>query len=277
MRFVVALACLAVACASPASGPPAGPQPVSGYDTTVLESVADRYAALAGRVLTPDVVGRTPAAAEQLLRRAGATAVLLAFDPTSRVTRQVPAAGEPLPTAAPVELWLGWPSTPRADRPADDAPTPAGQGPAPAPPPTVADAAPTTAPNAPGAGPQANVPYLLPPHVGPLVVNPSQLPALPPGTALLGLASWYGPGFHGRTTACGQVYDANGATIAARELRCGTVVRVTGPSGRTVEATVTDWGPAEWTGRRFDLSAAVFNGIAGIAVGVVPVRVTVVR
>lgn len=95
---------------------------------------------------------------------------------------------------------------------------------------------------------------------------------MPQGTELVGNASWYGPGFQGFTTACGGVYDMNAATLATRELRCGTVVRITGPSGLTVEATVTDWGPAEWTGRRFDLSAAVFNAIAPLGSGVVPVR-----
>ena len=116
--------------------------------------------------------------------------------------------------------------------------------------------------------------YILPPHTeGRLRINPRQLPALPLGTQLSGNASWYGPGFHGNQTACGGIYDQNGPTIAARELRCGTVVRITGPSGATVEATVTDWGPAEWTGRRFDLSAAVFNAIAPLGAGVIPVRV----
>ncbi|CAN5834880.1 hypothetical protein BH24ACT15_BH24ACT15_02840 [soil metagenome] len=116
--------------------------------------------------------------------------------------------------------------------------------------------------------------YVLPPHTpGLLRTNPRNLPAVPFGTELTGSASWYGPGFDGSQTACGGIYDQNGATIASRELRCGTVVRITGPAGSTVQATVTDWGPAEWTGRRFDLSAAVFNAIAPLGAGVIPVRV----
>ena len=54
-------------------------------------------------------------------------------------------------------------------------------------------------------------------------------------------------------------------------------MRITGPTGLTVEATVTDWGPAEWAGRRFDLSAAVFNAIAPLSSGVIPVRVITVN
>jgi rare lipoprotein A len=98
---------------------------------------------------------------------------------------------------------------------------------------------------------------------------------LEPGTLLAGRASWYGPGFAGRTTACGGVFDPNALTLASRELRCGTVVRVTGPTGVSIQATVTDWGPAEWTHRRFDLSAATFAAIHHPGAGVIDVHVEV--
>ena len=49
---------------------------------------------------------------------------------------------------------------------------------------------------------------------------------------------------------------------------------MTGPSG-SVEATVTDWGPAEWTDRRFDLSQATFSAVALLGSGVTDVTVTV--
>ncbi len=96
-----------------------------------------------------------------------------------------------------------------------------------------------------------------------------------PGTLLEGRASWYGPGFAGRTTACGGVFDPIQLTLATRELRCGTRVLVTGPSGAAVEATVTDWGPAEWTNRRFDLSAATFAAVHHPGAGVIGVRIEV--
>jgi rare lipoprotein A len=88
-----------------------------------------------------------------------------------------------------------------------------------------------------------------------------------------GPASWYGPGFEGLTTACGGAFDSGALTLASRELGCGTRVRVSAPGGQSVEATVTDWGPAEWTSRRFDLSAATFAAIAHPGAGVI--RVTV--
>ncbi|HVM19178.1 MAG TPA: septal ring lytic transglycosylase RlpA family protein, partial [Egibacteraceae bacterium] len=96
-----------------------------------------------------------------------------------------------------------------------------------------------------------------------------------PGTMMKGRASWYGPGFAGHTTACGGVFDPAELTLASRELRCGTEVTVTGPSGRSVVATVTDWGPAEWTGRRFDLSQATMAAVGGLSAGVVDVTVEV--
>jgi len=93
------------------------------------------------------------------------------------------------------------------------------------------------------------------------------------GETLPGRASWYGPGFAGRTTACGGTFDPEQLTLASRELDCGTQVLITGPTGRSVQAVVTDWGPAEWTGRRFDLSRATFEAIADLGAGVVDVTV----
>lgn len=95
-----------------------------------------------------------------------------------------------------------------------------------------------------------------------------------PGTTLAGPASWYGPGFEGRGTACGTTFDPGALTLASRELRCGTKVTVTGPNG-SVEATVTDWGPAEWTVRRFDLSQATFAAVASLGAGEIDVTVEV--
>jgi len=43
----------------------------------------------------------------------------------------------------------------------------------------------------------------------------------------VGTASWYGPGFHGRTTASGEVYDQYAMTAAHRELDLPTTIEVT--------------------------------------------------
>ena len=42
-----------------------------------------------------------------------------------------------------------------------------------------------------------------------------------------GVASWYGPGFHGRLTASGERFDQNAMTAAHRSLPFGTIVTVT--------------------------------------------------
>lgn len=60
----------------------------------------------------------------------------------------------------------------------------------------------------------------------------------------VGTASWYGPGFHGRVTANGEVYDQNALTAAHRTLQMPSVVRVTNlHNGRSVLLRVNDRGP----------------------------------
>src|SRR5687768_16367031 len=59
-----------------------------------------------------------------------------------------------------------------------------------------------------------------------------------------GVASWYGPGFHGQATASGEPYDQNAMTAAHRTLPLGTRVRVTNlDNRRTVQVRVNDRGP----------------------------------
>lgn len=71
-----------------------------------------------------------------------------------------------------------------------------------------------------------------------------------------GIASWYGPHFHGRRTASGEVFDQNQMTAAHRTLRFGSFVVVTTiGTGRTVRVRINDRGPAV-RGRILDLSRA---------------------
>ena len=59
-----------------------------------------------------------------------------------------------------------------------------------------------------------------------------------------GIASWYGPGFHGKTMANGRTYDMYRYTVAHRTLPLGTEVCVTNQkNGKSVRAVVTDRGP----------------------------------
>ncbi len=73
------------------------------------------------------------------------------------------------------------------------------------------------------------------------------------------LASYYGPGFDGNRTACGQTYDQRGISVAHKALPCGTLVTFT-YRGRTVIAPVQDRGP--WiAGREWDLSRGLKDAL----------------
>jgi rare lipoprotein A len=59
-----------------------------------------------------------------------------------------------------------------------------------------------------------------------------------------GVASWYGPGFHGRRTASGERFNSNDMTAAHRSLPFGTRLRVVNETnGRSVVVRVNDRGP----------------------------------
>ena len=66
--------------------------------------------------------------------------------------------------------------------------------------------------------------------------------------------SWYGPGFIGSGTACGQKYTKTIMGVAHRTLPCGTLVTFRNPvNGRQVTVPVIDRGPYV-AGRQWDLS-----------------------
>jgi rare lipoprotein A len=90
-----------------------------------------------------------------------------------------------------------------------------------------------------------------------------------------GQASWYGPGFHGRHTASGEVFNQNALTAAHRTLPFGTQVRVTNVhTGRQVVVRINDRGPFSH-GRVIDLSAGAARAIGLDRAGVGPVQVEV--
>jgi rare lipoprotein A len=89
-----------------------------------------------------------------------------------------------------------------------------------------------------------------------------------------GIASWYGPGFHGRKTASGERFNTNDLTAAHKTLPFGTFVRVTNISnGKTTVVKINDRGPFV-KGRIIDLSQAAKNAI-GMG-GTTEVRIEVI-
>jgi rare lipoprotein A len=93
-----------------------------------------------------------------------------------------------------------------------------------------------------------------------------------------GLATWYGPGFYGRRTACGRRLTRNLLGVANRRLRCGTKVRVS-YRGRSLVVPVVDRGPfahhAQWdltaaTARRLGMRQTSTIGTAPLALPLQP-------
>jgi len=69
-----------------------------------------------------------------------------------------------------------------------------------------------------------------------------------------GVASWYGPGFHGKMTANGETFDENELTAAHRTLQMPSIIRVTNlDNGRAIIMRVNDRGPFS-RGRILDVS-----------------------
>src|SRR5690606_16715705 len=69
-----------------------------------------------------------------------------------------------------------------------------------------------------------------------------------------GIASWYGPGFHGRKTANGETYNQMDLTAAHPTLPMPVMVQVTNlENGRSIKVRVNDRGPFA-NGRIIDLS-----------------------
>jgi peptidoglycan lytic transglycosylase len=90
------------------------------------------------------------------------------------------------------------------------------------------------------------------------------------------VASWYGPGFAGRRTSTGEIYNPEGLTAASTTLPLGSHVRVVNPdTGRSVVVRINDRGPYV-RGRSLDLShgAAQQIGLTGKGVGRVQVTPT---
>lgn len=83
----------------------------------------------------------------------------------------------------------------------------------------------------------------------------------------IGIASWYGPGFHGKSTANGEIYDQYDITAAHKTLPLPIMVKVTNlENGKNMNIRINDRGPFV-RGRIIDLSkkSAQLLGIDGIA------------
>ncbi|MGE5215642.1 MAG: septal ring lytic transglycosylase RlpA family protein [Chloroflexota bacterium] len=110
--------------------------------------------------------------------------------------------------------------------------------------------------------------------IPPSRVRVPERPATP--LSQTGIASWYGPGFHGKATASGDVYNQNDLTAAHQTLPLGTRVMVTNlENGRSTEVTINDRGPFA-KGRIIDLSYSAAQLLEMVGPGTALVRVDVI-
>jgi rare lipoprotein A len=96
---------------------------------------------------------------------------------------------------------------------------------------------------------------------------------------IAGAASWYGPYFHGRQTANGEIYNMTDFTAAHRTLPLGTFVKVTNrQNGRSVVVRVNDRGPYYDEDQRImDLSERAAQVLGSDQLGVVPIEAVVME
>ena len=88
-----------------------------------------------------------------------------------------------------------------------------------------------------------------------------------------GTASWYGPGFHGKSTANGEQYDQSDRTAAHRTLQMPSVVRVTNlDNGQSTTVRINDRGPYARS-RILDVSRATAETLGMIGKGTARIRI----
>nr|WP_324735768.1 septal ring lytic transglycosylase RlpA family protein [Helicobacter mesocricetorum] len=96
------------------------------------------------------------------------------------------------------------------------------------------------------------------------------------GESYDGIASWYGPNFHGKKTSNGETYSMYAHTAAHKTLPINTIVRVTNKeNGKSTIVRINDRGPFV-AGRIIDLSNSAARDIDMIKKGTARVKVEVI-
>ncbi len=94
---------------------------------------------------------------------------------------------------------------------------------------------------------------------------------------IVGISSFYGPDFHGKLTANGEVYDMYGRTAAHKTLPLNTIVRVTNLSnGRSIIVRINDRGPYV-AGRILDLSYGAAKKLGFLNQGTTKVKIEIIE
>jgi rare lipoprotein A (peptidoglycan hydrolase) len=121
--------------------------------------------------------------------------------------------------------------------------------------------------------------HTLPREIPPIakIPSPPETEQTPPATSQptmeTGVASWYGPKFHGKLTASGEVFNQEKFTAAHQTLPWGSRVKVTNlANGKSVDVRINDRGPFG-KGRIIDLSRAAARALGMVGRGLTTVRV----
>lgn len=113
----------------------------------------------------------------------------------------------------------------------------------------------------------------------PLGVGKSETPrsVTTPNNVHVGVASWYGPGFSGKKTASGDIFDETKLTAAHKSLPLGSKAKVTHlGNGKSVEVLINDRGPFV-EGRMIDLSRSAAKALGMIDNGTAKVQVELLQ
>ncbi len=114
----------------------------------------------------------------------------------------------------------------------------------------------------------------IPGGTGGTTTEPTAQPSSAPGSwTVHKAATWYGPGFWGKFTACGVTLTPTTLGVAHRKLPCGTQVTFT-YGGASVTATVIDRGPFH-KGYAWDLTKKVAKRLGFLTIGAGPIDATV--
>ena len=89
---------------------------------------------------------------------------------------------------------------------------------------------------------------------------PRASPAPTPNVHGVALATWFGPGFYGQRTACGQTLTPQVVGVANRTLPCGTLVKFS-YHGHGVTIPVIDRGPYAHNGAQWDLTTEAAHAL----------------
>jgi len=118
-------------------------------------------------------------------------------------------------------------------------------------------------------------PALVPAPVPSLTADEQFVDTHTPISSETGVASWYGPPYHSRVGANGQVFDENGISAAHRTLPMGSLIRVVNlRTGQSAVMRVTDRGPFV-AGRILDLSIGAAKAVGIWRAGLGDVRIDV--